>query len=223
MSTITTVNPATGEMLATYTPMTADQINAALDAATVSQRHWSAESFEYRAAILRSAAEDLRSRAKSLALLVTREMGKPITESEAEVEKCAVGLEYYADHAQSFLADERFDTDADHSWVSYEPAGVVLAIMPWNFPLWQVFRFAAPALMAGNAALLKHSSNTTGTAINNKFITTIEIQSGGCVTAGDHKTGCSCHRTNRDISHNRTRRRAKGQWEGLTGTCISTL
>jgi len=165
MSTITTVNPATGEMLATYTPMTADQINAALDAATVSQRHWSAESFEYRAAILRSAAEDLRSRAKSLALLVTREMGKPITESEAEVEKCAVGLEYYADHAQSFLADERFDTDADHSWVSYEPAGVVLAIMPWNFPLWQVFRFAAPALMAGNAALLKHSSNTTGTAI----------------------------------------------------------
>ncbi|KAA0083179.1 NAD-dependent succinate-semialdehyde dehydrogenase [Mycolicibacterium sp. P9-64] len=165
MSTITTINPATGETLTTYTTMTADEINSALDVATVAQRYWSAKPFAYRADILRSAAEQLRSRAKSLALLVTREMGKPITESEAEVEKCAVGLEYYANHAQSFLADQRFDTDADHSWVSYEPVGVVLAIMPWNFPLWQVFRFAAPALMAGNAALLKHSSNTTGTAI----------------------------------------------------------
>lgn len=165
LSKITTVNPATGQMLATYTPMSDADIGGALDAATVAQRHWATETFEHRAGILRSAAAELRHRSKALALLVTREMGKPISESEAEVEKCAVGLEYYADHAESFLADEQVDTDADHSWVSYEPVGVVLAIMPWNFPLWQVFRFAAPALMAGNATLLKHSSNTTGTAV----------------------------------------------------------
>ena len=99
-------------------------------------------------------------------------MGKPIVESEAEVEKCAVGLEYYAEHAQAFLADERYDTAADDSWVSYEPVGIVLAIMPWNFPLWQGFRFAAPALMAGNATVLKHSPNTTGTALRAQQILT---------------------------------------------------
>jgi succinate-semialdehyde dehydrogenase/glutarate-semialdehyde dehydrogenase len=165
MFTITTINPATGETLANYTPMSDAAIDATLEAATGAQRHWAAASFEYRSAALRSAAAELRNRKEALALLVTREMGKPITESAAEVEKCAIGLEYYADHAPGFLADERIDTDADHSWVSYEPVGTVLAIMPWNFPLWQVFRFAAPALMAGNAALLKHSSNTTGTAL----------------------------------------------------------
>jgi succinate-semialdehyde dehydrogenase/glutarate-semialdehyde dehydrogenase len=92
-------------------------------------------------------------------------MGKPLAESRAEVDKCAVGLEFYANHAHTFLADEVYETSADRSWVSYEPLGVVLAVMPWNFPLWQVFRFAAPALMAGNAALLKHSPNTTGSAL----------------------------------------------------------
>jgi len=165
LSEITTVNPATGQALATYAPKSDPDIDGALDAATTAQRRWAAQSFDHRAGILRSAAAELRSRSRDLALLVTREMGKPIRESEAEVEKCAVGLEYYADHAEGFLADERVDTDADRSWVSYEPVGVVLAIMPWNFPLWQVFRFAAPALMAGNAAMLKHSSNTTGTAV----------------------------------------------------------
>jgi succinate-semialdehyde dehydrogenase/glutarate-semialdehyde dehydrogenase len=92
-------------------------------------------------------------------------MGKPIRESVAEVEKCAAVLEYYAENGASFLADECCSTDADQSWVSFEPVGVVLAIMPWNFPLWQVFRFAAPALMAGNAVMLKHSPNTTGCAL----------------------------------------------------------
>src|SRR6185369_5152986 len=100
-----------------------------------------------------------------LALLVTREMGKPLAEARAEVHKCADGLEFYAEHAQTFLADEIYETAADRSWVSYEPVGVVLAVMPWNFPLWQVFRFAAPALMAGNAALLKHAGNVTGCAL----------------------------------------------------------
>lgn len=107
----------------------------------------------------------LRDRDDELARLVTREMGKPLVESLAEVHKCATGLEFYAEHAHEFLADESYVTTADRSWVSYEPVGVVLAVMPWNFPLWQVFRFAAPALMAGNAALLKHSPNTTGAAL----------------------------------------------------------
>ena len=102
---------------------------------------------------------------EDLALLVTREMGKPLAESRAEVEKCATACDYYAEHAGDFLADEPVATSADRSWIGYEPVGVVLAVMPWNFPLWQVLRFAAPALMAGNAALLKHSPNTTGCAL----------------------------------------------------------
>lgn len=115
--------------------------------------------------MLRSAARQLRSRRAALALLITREMGKPILQSLAEVDKCAVVAEYYADNGARFLADESYATDADQSWVSYDPIGVIMAVMPWNFPLWQVFRCAAPALMAGNAILLKHSPNTTGCAI----------------------------------------------------------
>lgn len=162
---IVTVNPATGVELASYPAMSGESIDAALDAAAHAQTLWAQEEFKVRGEVLRVAAAILRERAGDLALLVTREMGKPLVEARAEVLKCATGLEYYADHAHHYLADEPFDTDADRSWVSYEPVGVVLAVMPWNFPLWQVFRFAAPALMAGNAALLKHSPNTTGSAL----------------------------------------------------------
>jgi succinate-semialdehyde dehydrogenase/glutarate-semialdehyde dehydrogenase len=172
MSTITTVNPATGETLAIYRAMSDAEISAALDGAAHAQHSWAAMDFDHRAAILQRAATELRRRKDDLAVLVTREMGKPIAESEAEVEKCAVGLEYYADHAKTFLANEPCDTDADESWVSFEPVGIVLAIMPWNFPLWQVFRFAAPALMAGNATVLKHSPNTTGTALQAEALLT---------------------------------------------------
>ena len=163
--TIVTVSPATGAELARYPVMTGEQIDAALDAAAAAQRAWADVDFKVRAEILRAAAELLRDRVEELALLVTWEMGKPLAEARAEVHKCATGLEFYAEHASRFLADELYETSADRSWVSYEPVGVVLAVMPWNFPLWQVFRFAAPALMAGNAALLKHSPNTTGTAL----------------------------------------------------------
>jgi succinate-semialdehyde dehydrogenase / glutarate-semialdehyde dehydrogenase len=163
-STIVTVNPATGAELATYQAMTQAEIDTALDAAAAAQRAWAGEDFTARAEILRTAAALLRERDDELALLITREMGKPLAEARAEVHKCATGPEFYAEHAQTFLADEIYETAADRSWVSYEPVGVVLAVMPWNFPLWQVFRFAAPALMAGNAALLKHSPNTTGAA-----------------------------------------------------------
>jgi succinate-semialdehyde dehydrogenase/glutarate-semialdehyde dehydrogenase len=126
---------------------------------------WSGRTIDERAVVLRRAAEGLRADATGLALLVTREMGKPLAEARAEVEKCATACEYYAEHAGEFLAEEPVATSADRSWIGYEPVGVVLAVMPWNFPLWQVLRFAAPALMAGNAALLKHSPNTTGCAL----------------------------------------------------------
>src|SRR5215203_525831 len=165
MSVVVTVNPATGERLAEYPAFSDADVDAALDRAAAAQTGWAALSFAERSAVLRRAAEVLRDQVEGLALLITREMGKPLAESRAEVEKCATTCDFYADHAAVFLADEPVDTSADRSWIAYEPVGVVLAVMPWNFPLWQVLRFAAPALMAGNAALLKHSPNTTGCAL----------------------------------------------------------
>ncbi|MGU3498009.1 NAD-dependent succinate-semialdehyde dehydrogenase [Mycobacterium sp. C31M] len=162
---ITTVNPSTGTVLSTYPVMSDTEIDYVVDSANLAQEDWAQVGFGARAEILRHAARLLRERSTELALLVTREMGKPLAEAIAEVHKCATGLEYYADNAAGYLADEVYQTSADRAWVSYEPVGVVLAVMPWNFPLWQVFRFAAPALMAGNAALLKHSPNTTGAAL----------------------------------------------------------
>ena len=182
-STIVTINPTTGAELAIYPAMSPEQIDAALDTAAAAQRAWAGEDFTARAEILRAAAALLRERDDELALLVTREMGKPLAESVAEVHKCADGLEFYAEHAPGFLADEVYQTAADRSWVSYEPVGVVLAVMPWNFPLWQVFRFAAPALMAGNAALLKHSPNTTGSALACQHILTAAGLPDGLFTA----------------------------------------
>lgn len=162
---ITTINPATGEELATY-PASGDAgIDAAIDASAAAQQEWAALDLAARGTVLAQAAVVLRRRVEELAVLITREMGKPLAESRAEVEKCAWACEYYAQHAGDFLADEYVDAGGDRCWVSYEPVGLVLAVMPWNFPLWQVFRFAAPALMAGNGALLKHSPNTTGCAL----------------------------------------------------------
>jgi succinate-semialdehyde dehydrogenase/glutarate-semialdehyde dehydrogenase len=165
MSTVVTLNPATGKPLAEYPAFSDADVDAALDRAAEAQTGWAALPLPERAAVLRRAAEVLRAEAEDLALLVTREMGKPLAEARAEVEKCATACDYYAEHAAEFLADEPVATSADRSWIGYEPVGVVLAVMPWNFPLWQVLRFAAPALMAGNAALLKHSPNTTGCAL----------------------------------------------------------
>jgi len=165
MSAVVTLNPATGERLAEYPAFSDADVDAALDGAAEAQTGWAALPFADRAAVLRRMAAVLRDQVEDLALLVTREMGKPLAESRAEVEKCATACDYYAEHAADFLADEPVDTSADRSWIGYEPVGVVLAVMPWNFPLWQVLRFAAPALMAGNAALLKHSPNTTGCAL----------------------------------------------------------
>ena len=165
MSAVVTVDPATGRRLAEYPAFSDADVDAALDRAAATQARWAAMPVTERAAVLRRAAVLLREGAEELALLVTREMGKPLAESRAEVEKCATACDWYAEHAAAVLADEPVETAADRSWIGYEPVGVVLAVMPWNFPLWQVLRFAAPALMAGNAALLKHSPNTTGCAI----------------------------------------------------------
>jgi succinate-semialdehyde dehydrogenase / glutarate-semialdehyde dehydrogenase len=165
MSTLVTYNPATGEQLAEYATFSDADVDAALTGAADAQRDWAARPLADRAPVLRRVAAILREERDDLALLVTREMGKPLVEARAEVEKCATTCDYYADNAAAFLADEAVATSADRSWISYEPVGVVLAVMPWNFPLWQVLRFAAPALMAGNGALLKHSPNTTGCAL----------------------------------------------------------
>jgi succinate-semialdehyde dehydrogenase/glutarate-semialdehyde dehydrogenase len=165
VAVLTTVNPATGKPLADYPVLSDAEVDLALDRAAAAQTHWAELPIIDRAAVLRRAAAILRAEVDELAALVTREMGKPLAEARAEVEKCATACDHYAEHAAEYLADEPVATSADRSWISYEPVGVVLAVMPWNFPLWQVFRFAAPALMAGNAALLKHSPNTTGCAL----------------------------------------------------------
>jgi succinate-semialdehyde dehydrogenase/glutarate-semialdehyde dehydrogenase len=126
---------------------------------------WRETDFSERAELMRRAAEILRSKAQAYAELMAVEMGKPLPQGKAEAEKCAWACEFYAENAERFLADEPVETDAGKSYVSYRPLGPVLAIMPWNFPFWQVFRFAAPALMAGNAAVLKHASNVFGCAL----------------------------------------------------------
>jgi len=163
---VTTLNPSNGQALHTYPVTTRSELSAALHTAATIQREWSRTDLAHRAQALRNKAAQLSQNRDRLALLVTREMGKPIREALAEVDKCAAVLDYYAERGERFLADEiNDDTDADHSWVSFDPLGVILGIMPWNYPLWQVFRFAAPALMAGNAVLLKHAANTTGCAL----------------------------------------------------------
>ncbi len=157
--TYASVNPATGETFAEFELHDAEFVDAALTAAVSAQRAWARTPLEERCARLRRMAAELRERKSRLARLVTLEMGKPILESEAEVDKCAWNCEFYADHAAQFLGDEIVASAAADSRVLYEPLGVVLAIMPWNYPLWQVMRFAAPALAAGNGFILKHANN----------------------------------------------------------------
>src|SRR5690606_17396280 len=123
---------------------------------------WRRTSLEERAQLLRASATVLRERASELAILMADEMGKPVTAGRGEIEKCAWVCEHYADHGAEYLAREEVPTDDRRSFVTFEPLGVVLAVMPWNFPFWQAFRFAAPALMAGNTIVLKHASNVPG-------------------------------------------------------------
>jgi succinate-semialdehyde dehydrogenase/glutarate-semialdehyde dehydrogenase len=162
---IQSVNPATGDVLETLEETTPAQIDTILARAHAAFTEWRGEPFARRSALMRAAARELRARKDEYALTMTREMGKPIVQSEAEVEKCAVTCDYYAEHAEAFLAEQPRETDASRSYVRFDPLGVVLAVMPWNFPFWQVFRFAAPALMAGDAGVLKHASNVPRCAL----------------------------------------------------------
>ena len=162
---IRTISPVDGETVAQYREWTRKKVERVLLAADAAQREWRRTGFEERAACLRRAAAILRRQAEPFAELMGREMGKPLAQGKAEVEKCAWACEYYAEQGARFLSPEPVVTDASRSFVAFEPLGTVLAIMPWNFPFWQVFRFAAPALMAGNAGVLKHASNVFGCAL----------------------------------------------------------
>ena len=159
------VNPATDETIREYPEATPEEVVATLAAARAAFDGWRRSSFEERAGPLRRAGALLRERREELARLMALEMGKPLAQGRAEADKCAWVCDHYAEAAATFLAPEEVSTDATRSYVAFEPLGVVLAVMPWNFPLWQVFRFAAPALMAGNAGILKHSSNVSGCAL----------------------------------------------------------
>jgi succinate-semialdehyde dehydrogenase/glutarate-semialdehyde dehydrogenase len=159
------INPATGETIGQYEEMSADALRHLLRQCTRAQSSWSDTPVAQRAEPMRALAELLRSRSDELAELMTREMGKPRGQAVAEAQKCALVCDYYAEHAAGFLAPDEVETDARHSFVSYRPLGLVLAVMPWNYPLWQVFRCAAPALMAGNGILLKHAPSVFGCAL----------------------------------------------------------
>src|SRR3989442_12739443 len=162
---IASINPATGEKLKEFAPFNDAEIEKRLKRAEHAFQQHRRESFPKRAQLLVSVATLLEHEKKDLARMMTREMGKLFRASVEEIEKCARGCRYYAENAERFLEDEAAQTNARRSYVHYEPMGPILAIMPWNFPFWQVFRFAAPALMAGNVGILKHAPNVTRCAL----------------------------------------------------------
>ena len=161
---ITATNPATGQVINSYSADSSAEVETKIAACHQAAAPWKQLSLEKRSNLLRSVAKELKKQQNGLALLMTAEMGKLFAESLAEIAKCAWVCEYYAEQAEEFLADEMIESDASQSMVIRQPLGTVLAIMPWNFPFWQVFRCAAPALMAGNTVLLKHASNVPGCA-----------------------------------------------------------
>ncbi len=159
------INPSNNLLIKEYDEHSLEDLRKIINLVQEEYHSWKQVSFVQRAALMRRAAQILREKRDQFAELITQEMGKIIRESRAEVEKCAWVCDYYAENAEIFLQEEIVETDASKSYVAFEPLGIVLAVMPWNFPFWQVFRFAAPALMAGNAGLLKHASNVPGCAL----------------------------------------------------------
>lgn len=172
MKKFQSIFPYNQKLVAEYELMSDKEIDAALNTSEKAFQSWSNKNFSQRADIFLKVAQQLKDKKEMLANLITNEMGKLKKESIAEVEKCAAGCEYFAEQAEKFLKDEFYQTSYQKSFATFQPIGAVFAIMPWNFPFWQVFRFAAPALMAGNVGLLKHSPNVTGCAlaIENLFI-----------------------------------------------------
>ncbi|MBC8213365.1 MAG: NAD-dependent succinate-semialdehyde dehydrogenase [Candidatus Marinimicrobia bacterium] len=159
------INPATNEVMKEYTEYSFEQIDIITNEVHKEFYQWRQTSFSERSNLMHQVAIKLRNKIEEYSKLITLEMGKPIFESRAEVEKCAWVCDYYAENTESFLQNEFIETDASKSYIVYDPIGVVLAIMPWNFPFWQVFRFLAPTIMTGNTALLKHASNVSGCAM----------------------------------------------------------
>ena len=160
-----TVNPSTAELVEQFAEWTSEQTADVINDVAGSWRDWRSTTFRQRAGLMRQAAAVLRRRSDELAGIMALEMGKPVSEGRAEVEKCAWVCEYFAEHAARFLQDTPMQSDASSAYVACRPLGTILAVMPWNFPFWQVFRFAAPAMMAGNTAVLKHASNVPRCAL----------------------------------------------------------
>ncbi|MFD0931009.1 NAD-dependent succinate-semialdehyde dehydrogenase [Psychroflexus salinarum] len=157
-------NPYDGKNIAEYTSLTSEELNQKLEDSSEAFKHWRKTPLSERTGLLKKAGQILRDNVDEYAEVITLEMGKPISESRSEIEKCAWVCDYYAEHAEEFLAHEEVKTDASKSYVRHDPIGTVFAVMPWNFPFWQVFRFAAPTLTSGNTGLLKHASNVFGCA-----------------------------------------------------------
>ncbi|MCU0536509.1 MAG: aldehyde dehydrogenase family protein, partial [Hydrococcus sp. Prado102] len=162
---IATVNPATGETLKTFEALSDEELEAKLALAEEAFKQYRQSAIAQRSQMMTRAAEILENKQVEFAKVMTLEMGKTIKSAIAEVQKCALVCRYYAENAAQFLADVPGSTDASSSFVRYQPLGIILAVMPWNFPFWQVFRFAAPALMAGNVGILKHASNVPQCAL----------------------------------------------------------
>ncbi|WP_341227805.1 NAD-dependent succinate-semialdehyde dehydrogenase [uncultured Arcticibacterium sp.] len=177
------VNPYNNQELASFPEHSITEQEVILKKADKTFTEWRTRSFAERAKVLNRAAEILKKNSEKYAKTISSEMGKPISEARAEVKKCAWVCEYYAENAEGFLSPKSIDTDAHESFVTYEPLGAILAIMPWNFPFWQVFRFAAPTLMAGNIGLLKHASNVLGSG---KHIADIFSEAGAPEGAFQH-------------------------------------
>ena len=159
------INPANDELLASFDYWNSNELDDALATVAEANSGWQSTPLEQRCDLVRGIATELRNQKKKLAETITLEMGKLIADSEAEIEKCALACEFYADNGPAFLRDEIIESDAGKSFVCYQPIGTVLAVMPWNFPVWQVFRFVAPALVAGNTGVLKHASNVPQCAL----------------------------------------------------------
>ena len=165
MTILKSINPATEELFAEFKQIDLGATKEIIRDASISQKQWRQVDVSEKSKIILEIAEMLRLNKESYAHTITSEMGKPITEAIAEVEKCALLCDYYADNGDNFLSDQYIESDAEKSLVSFEPLGVILGVMPWNFPFWQVFRFAIPALLAGNSALVKHAPNVQASAV----------------------------------------------------------
>ncbi len=162
---IQSINPANGKLIKSFKEFSDEEVFQIIDNVNNAFKEWKKTSFKSRSHFLHNAAKVLRENKRKYGEIMTTEMGKTILQAEAEVEKCAWVCDYYADNAEAILSKEFIPTDADESYVQFDPIGIVLAVMPWNFPFWQVFRFAAPALMAGNVGILKHASNVPMSAL----------------------------------------------------------